>query len=314
MPAVSVENILSLPKVVPHDLTTSIPRQVVSITNAPKAFEGEGFPVYRAFAGVNYKELDPFIHMDEMGEVQYAPGEPKGTPWHPHRGFETVTYLIDGTFEHQDSTGGGGTIANGATQWMTAGSGILHIEKPPESLVVMGGLFHGIQLWVNLPKEKKWSPPKYQDIGAPNVVLLSSYDGGSLLRLIAGNIGSHIGPGMTNTPINFMHASISPGAQLDLPWPKSYNGLVYVLSGKGKVGPSATPIKSAQLTVFGSGDFMTISADISQDSKSPNLEVIILGGQPIREPISWAGPFVMNTRAEVVQAYEDYRSGRLGNI
>ena len=113
----------------------------------------------RAFAGVDLADLDPFVHMDQMGEVEYGPGEPKGTPWHPHRGFETVTYMIDGTFQHQDSIGGGGLIANGATQWMTAGAGILHIERPPDALVASGGLFHGIQLWVNLPAADKWVPP-----------------------------------------------------------------------------------------------------------------------------------------------------------
>ena len=129
-------------------------------------FEGEGFPVRRAFAGVDLADLDPFIHMDQMGEVEYAPGRAEGHPWHPHRGFETVTYMIDGDFEHSDSNGGGGVITNGDTQWMTAGAGILHIEKPPEALVAQGGLFHGFQLWVNLPRAQKWSPPRYQDIRA----------------------------------------------------------------------------------------------------------------------------------------------------
>ena len=128
------------------------------MTTAPSGFEGEGFPVRRAFAGVDLAALDPFVHMDQMGEVEYAPGEPKGTPWHPHRGFETVTYIIDGTFVHQDSHGGGGVIKNGDTQWMTAGSGLLHIEVPPEELVLSGGLFHGLQLWVNLPSSMKMSP------------------------------------------------------------------------------------------------------------------------------------------------------------
>lgn len=157
MPAVTVENPLTLPRVAaPADAT---PRPVLAVTTAPSGFEGEGFPVRRAFAGINYQYLDPFIMMDQMGEVEYAPGEPKGTPWHPHRGFETVTYIIDGTFDHQDSQGGGGTITNGDTQWMTAGAGLLHIEAPPESLVVSGGLFHGLQLWVNLPAADKMMAP-----------------------------------------------------------------------------------------------------------------------------------------------------------
>src|SRR5580658_2607602 len=191
MPAVTVEDILSLPKIAG---TEGVERPVVSLTDAPSGFEGEGFPVRRAFAGVDLARLDPFVHMDQMGEVEYGPGEPKGTPWHPHRGFETVTYIIDGTFEHQDSTGGGGVITNGDTQWMTAGSGILHIERPPEALVVSGGLFHGIQLWVNLPAAKKWVEPRYQDIGRNQVALLSSPDGGALVRVIAGQLGEHTGP------------------------------------------------------------------------------------------------------------------------
>ncbi len=146
------------------------------------------------------KDLDPFIHMDQMGEVEYAPGEPKGTPWHPHRGFETVTYMLDGIMEHQDSQGGGGVISNGDTQWMTAGSGLLHIETPPEHLVLSGGLFHGIQLWVNLPKAQKWAAPKYQDIRGGDSALLSTEDGGALIRVIAGSVDGHDGPGSTNTP------------------------------------------------------------------------------------------------------------------
>src|ERR1700687_2532867 len=203
MPAVTVDNVLALPRVAEPDPVTN--RPVISVTTAPRGFEGEAFPVRRAFAGVDQRALDPFVHMDQMGEVLYAPGEPKGTAWHPHRGFETVTYMIDGTFQHRDSTGGGGLITNGATQWMTAGAGILHIEKPPEALVASGGLFHGIQLWVNLPSGQKWTPPRYQDIGASRVTLLASHDGGALVRVIAGEIAGHKGPGITHTPISLLH-------------------------------------------------------------------------------------------------------------
>ena len=187
MPAITVPDLTVLPRVAGPDASTARERAVRTITSAPSGFEGEGFPVRRAFAGVDLAELDPFIHMDQMGEVEYAPGEPKGTPWHPHRGFETVTYIMDGTFVHQDSNGGGGVITNGDTQWMTAGAGILHIERPPEHLVVSGGLFHGIQLWVNLPKAEKWAPPRYQDLRATEVSLLSSPDAGARVRVIAGD-------------------------------------------------------------------------------------------------------------------------------
>jgi len=268
----------------------------------------------RAFAGVSTGDLDPFVHMDQMGEVDYAPGEPKGTSWHPHRGFETVTYMIDGTFEHQDSHGGGGVINNGATQWMTAGAGILHIETPPEELVVSGGLFHGLQLWVNLPAKDKFAAPAYQSIEGGDSTLVASADGGALLRIIAGAIGGHTGPGATHTPITMAHATVQPGSQVSLPWQPQYNALAYVLSGNGTVGPAARPIHGGQLAVFGAGDRVTLAAAANQDSNRPALEVVLLGGQPIREPVAHYGPFVMNTKEELIQAIEDYQSGRLGVI
>jgi quercetin 2,3-dioxygenase len=314
MPAVTVDNPLTLPRVERPDPALAVNRPVVTVTTAPHGFEGEGFPVRRAFAGVEPRYLDPFIHMDQMGEVDYAPGEPKGTAWHPHRGFETVTYMIDGIMEHQDSTGGGGVIANGATQWMTAGAGILHIETPPEALVVSGGLFHGIQLWVNLPAAEKWTPPHYQDIGASEVRLVASHDGGALLRIVAGDVGGQSGPGSTRTPISFVHATITPGAELVLPWRKDFNALVYALSGRGTVGAGRRPFESGQLAVYGDGDTVTIAANASQDAHTPALDVLILGGRPIREPVAQYGPFVMNTRAELVQAFEDFQAGRLGVI
>ena len=308
MPAITVENILVLPRVPEPDVTQA-ERQVSAVTTAPSGLEGEGFPVRRAFAGVDLAHLDPFVHMDQMGEVDYGPGEPRGTPWHPHRGFETVTYIIDGTFRHQDSNGGGGLITNGDTQWMTAGAGLLHIEAPPEELVVSGGLFHGIQLWVNLPARLKMTPPRYQDIRAGQVALLSSADGGALLRVIAGSFGGHAGPGITHTPIALVHATISAGARVRLPWPADFNALGYVLSGRGSVGPDGRPVRMGQLAVFGAGDALTVTAAPSGD-----LDILLLGGEPIREPVAAYGPFVMNTRAELVQAFEDYQAGRLGSV
>jgi quercetin 2,3-dioxygenase len=315
MPAVTVENILVLPRVTEPPVAGD--RPVVKVTTAPSSFEGEGFPVRRAFAGVRPQDLDPFIHMDQMGEVEYAPGEPKGTPWHPHRGFETVTYLIDGVFRHQDSNGGGGLITNGDTQWMTAGGGILHIEAPPEELVMSGGLFHGFQLWVNLPASLKMTPPRYQDIRAGQVALLSSADGGALLRVIAGELDGHAGPGVTHTPIALVHATVSPGAQVRLPWRADFNALAYVLGGSGTVGAASAndggrPIHAGQLAVFGFGESITLSADAKPDGPGPALEVLLLGGEPIREPVAAYGPFVMNTRTELAQAFEDFQRGRLG--
>ncbi len=313
MPAVTVDDLTTLTRL-PEPGLGDQPRPVWQVTTAPQGYEGEGFPVRRAFAGIDLSLLDPFIMMDQMGEVDYAPGEPKGTPWHPHRGFETVTYMIDGVFEHQDSHGGGGTITNGDTQWMTAGSGILHIETPPEWLVQSGGLFHGIQLWVNLPSEEKMVTPRYQDIRSGEVALLTSYDAGSLVRVIAGQVGPQAGPGSTHTPMALVHATIEPGARLELPWNNEFNALVYVLNGQGTVGTDARPIRSGQSAVLGAGDYVTIAADGTQESRSPRLDVIVVGGKPIGQALAWAGPFVMNTKAEVLQAYEDFQSGRFGHI
>ena len=314
MPAVNVDDILVLPAVPTPDRGTAVDRLVASVTVAPSGYEGEGFPVRRAFAGVDLAELDPFIHMDQMGEVDYAPGEPKGTPWHPHRGFETVTYILDGVFRHQDSNGGGGLITNSDTQWMTAGGGILHIEAPPEDMVASGGLFHGIQLWVNLPARLKMTSPRYQDIRAGQVGLLRSEDGGALVRVIAGDVAGHHGPGRTHTDISVVHASIAPGAELRLPWPPEYNALAYVLAGSGTVGTERRPVPTGRLAVFGPGDVVTVAADASQDSRTEKLEVLLLGGRPIREPVAAYGPFVMNNRVELAQAFEDYQAGRLGTI
>jgi redox-sensitive bicupin YhaK (pirin superfamily) len=313
MPAVTVADTLALPEVAPLR-EGGVIRPVRSVTDAPAGFEGEGFPVRRAFHGVAIADLDPFIHMDQMGEVEYAPGEPKGTPWHPHRGFETVTYMIDGTFQHQDSIGGGGLIANGATQWMTAGSGILHIERPPEQLIASGGLFHGIQLWVNLPAAQKWVDPRYQDLEAEDSTLLRSPDGGALVRVIAGDVAGHRGPGSTHTPISLVHATIEPGGELVLPWPVEFNALVYALGGSGTVGLEGRPFHTGQLAVHGTGDALTLRADQVQEGRHPGLDVLVLGGRPIREPVAMHGPFVMNTREELVQAFEDYEAGRLGTV
>ncbi len=301
MPAVTADT-LSLPRLsaaAPSDTE----RPVRSITTGSRGYEGEGFPVVRAFAGVSAADLDPFIHMDQMGEVEYSPGEPKGTDWHPHRGFETVTYMIDGRFAHQDSHGGGGLIADGATQWMTAGAGILHIETPPAELVESGGLFHGIQLWVNLPpRADKFAEPRYQSIEGQAVRLLASDDGGALVRVIAGEVDGWAGPGATHTPITLAHTTIEAGgAQLNLSWPRDYNALVYVLSGRGTVGPIGHPIQQGQLAVLGPGDRITVAAAASQDSHRPAVEVLLLGGKPIREPVFHYGPFVMNSKSEVIQ-------------
>ena len=311
MPAATADT-LTLPRFA--DRVDARPRRVKSVTTAPVGFEGEGFPVHRAFAGIDPRDLDPFIHMDQMGEVNYAPGEPKGTPWHPHRGFETFTYLIDGQFLHQDSNGGGGVISDGGTQYMTAGDGILHIETPPEHLVVSGGVFHGVQLWINLPRDKKRIAPQYQDLQGMDSAMVTSSDGGALVRVLAGEIGGHRGPGISHTPLAITHVTLAPGARVEIPWRTDFNALAYTLAGSGSVGPAGQPVQAGQMAVLVDGDTVVLQASLKQDSRAKDFEVFLIGGVPLREPVVQYGPFVMSTKAEIMEAFEDYQSGRLGTV
>ena len=314
MPAIYTDT-LTLPRLPRATADTIEFKKVKGIFDSVSTLEGEGFPVRRPFPTRWLNFADPFLLLDQMGAVDYAPGEAKGTPWHPHRGFETVTYIMDGVMDHRDSHGGGGTITNGDTQWMTAGSGILHIEAPPEWLVVKGGLFHGVQLWVNLPASQKFAAPKYQDIRSNQLALISSDDGGSLIRVIAGSISGFEGPGMTQTPIIYAHATISPGARLELDWPGGHSAMVYSLLGSGTSGKERARTKEGQLALFGSGKSISIEADLSQPSYSPyGWEVLILGGVPINEPVARYGPFVMNTQDEIKAAFEDFQAGKMGSI
>ena len=314
MPAVTADT-LTLPRLAAMPESGTAWRPVGSVVTGIKTLEGEGFQVRRPFPTAELPLADPFLLLDQMGAVEYAPGEAKGTAWHPHRGFETVTYMMDGAFEHQDTTGGGGLITDGATQWMTAGAGLQHIEKPPEALVAKGGLFHGVQLWVNLPAAQKWLKPRYQDIEARDVTLLSNDDGSSLVRVIAGELAGHKGPGATQTPITYLHATVAPGSRLQLPWPRDFNALVYVLSGRGYAGMEERPLDEGQLAVFGPGDAMVVKAADPQPVASKNgWEILVLGGLPIREQVARYGPFVMNTREEIMQAVKDFNEGRMGTI
>ncbi len=308
MPAVTVENPLVLPRV--GAAPGAVDRPVASVVAAHHAVEGAGFEVWRPFPGVVDPHVaDPFYLLDQLGPVDYAPNEAVGAPWHPHRGFETVTYVIDGAIEHHDSNGGGGTIGEGDTQWMTAGAGILHDEVPTEAQIRNGGRTHGVQLWVNLPAALKFSPPRYQAITGDDLALLSTSDGGALIRLIAGELGGHRGPGSTHTPIVVAHATVAPGARLVVPWDPTFNALAYVLAGSGAVGDDRVPVTKGQLAVFGDGDTVTLTA-----TGSESLDVFLLGGEPIREPVVQYGPFVMNTKAEVAQAFEDFQRGLLGTV
>jgi hypothetical protein len=315
VPAVTVENPLVLPRIARPEPTTSTARPVARVVAAHHAVEGAGFEVWRPFpGGIDLHLSDPFLLLDQLGPVEYGPNEAKGAPWHPHRGFETVTYVLDGEISHHDSNGGGGLIAEGDTQWMTAGAGILHDEVPSERALREGGPSHGVQLWVNLPASLKFTPPRYQAITGEHLVLLSSDDGGALVRLIAGDLAGHAGPGDTHTPITYAHATISPGAQLSVPWNPEFNAMAYVLLGQGYAGTGARPVSAHELVVFGTGDSITLRAADRQDGPQDALEVLLLGGLPIREPIAHYGPFVMNTKDEILQAVDDYQSGRMGVI
>jgi redox-sensitive bicupin YhaK (pirin superfamily) len=292
-------------------------REVVLVNQAPRGFEGEGFPVRRAFAGLDLRLLDPFLMLDHLGAVDYGPGEAKGAPDHPHRGFETVTYLLDGEFEHRDSTGGGGFLRPGDTQWMTAGAGIVHSEMPSDALLRSGGVLHGTQLWVNLPASMKWTAPAYQDLAGDRFATVTDPDGG-VLKVIAGDVGEVAGPGRTLTPITYLHASIPEGGRATIPWREDFNALVYVLAGSGTVGAATTALSEGRSAVLGPGTSIDLRADASiggpHGASGGSFEVLVLGGLPIKEQIAWYGPFVMNTSDEIHQAVEDYQRGRMGVI
>src|SRR5579871_2466342 len=316
MPAVTVADPLVLPRITQPAEPRASDRPVVKVVRAVHATEGAGFEVWRPFPGnLSMREADPFLLLDQMGPVWNEPRSAKGAPWHPHRGFETVTYLLDGEMAHHDSHGGGGVIGEGDTQWMTAGAGILHDELPSERSFQSGGLSHGVQLWVNLPARLKFTPPRYQPLLGPELTLLTSQDGASLVRLIAGDLGGHTGPGSTHTPITYAHATLWPGAELRVPWDAAFSALAYVLLGRGLAGPDGQPLDAHELAVFGAGPggISVRAADVQPDDQQ-TLEVLLLGGLPIGEPIAHYGPFVMNTREELVTAAEDFQAGRMGVV
>jgi redox-sensitive bicupin YhaK (pirin superfamily) len=312
MPAITVDDTLVLSRIPPPDPATSKPRPVVEVVTARPGVEGAGVSIRRPFPGEPaLAGADPFLLLDQAGPHVNGPGEAKGAPWHPHRGFETVSYILDGEIAHHDTNGGGGVIAEGDTQWMTAGSGILHDELPTERIYRSGGPWHGIQLWVNLPPALKMTTPRYQSITRDALRLLTSGDGGALVRLIAGDIAGYAGPGVTHTPITYAHVTLAPGAQISVPWNPAFNALAYVLTGRGTAGQEARPVHDGELVVFGPGDHLVMAA---ADRQPEPLDVLLLGGLPIRAPIAHYGPFVMNTREEILQAIEDYQAGRLGIV
>jgi redox-sensitive bicupin YhaK (pirin superfamily) len=312
MPAITVDNTLVLPRIPRPDAAASIPRSVTRVVTAHSQIEGGGFTIRRPFPGeLSMAEADPFLLLDHVGPQVNGPDEAKGAPWHPHRGFETVSYILDGEIAHHDTNGGGGVIGEGDTQWMTAGGGILHDELPTEKVYRSGGPSHAVQLWVNLPPALKMTAPRYQSITRDALTLLTSDDGGALIRLIAGDIAGLAGPGVTHTPITYAHATLAPGAELSVPWNPAYSAMAYVLTGHGTAGSEGRPVEADQLVVFGAGDHLVLRA---ADGRTEPLDVLLLGGLPIGAAIAHYGPFVMNTREEIKQAIEDFQAGRLGII
>jgi redox-sensitive bicupin YhaK (pirin superfamily) len=288
--------------------TTTTFRPVDRVVTAHRQEEGGGFVVRRPFPTAGADHFDPFLLLDEMGPVTYGPGEAIGAPDHPHRGFETVTYMLHGAMEHRDSTGAVGVIWPGAVQWMTAGSGIVHSEMPTEDMQRRGGLNHGFQIWVNLPAVDKMTPPKYQGFEAEEFTRVGLPQGG-ILRVLAGTVAGQTGPVETSIPITYAHVTLAPGDDVEWDVAIGETALVHVFEGAADV--SGTPAQSGQLVVH---ERSSGAVRVSVPADGEGAEILLLGGRPIDEPIARHGPFVMNTREEIVQAVEDFNAGRLGSI
>jgi hypothetical protein len=287
-------------------------RSVLQIIKSETTQDGEGVTLNRSFPNKFISEFDPFLLLDEMGPVDVKPGKQKGFPDHPHRGFETVTYLLEGKFKHKDSQGHAGTISAGDVQWMTAGSGVIHSEMPEKDFSKNGGRLHGFQLWVNLPKSNKMMKPQYQEIPKSKIPTRSTKDGNLTVKVIAGESLGAKAVIDTITPIMYLHFKLEPGARIIQPVPKEYNVFAYIIKGKGVFEQSNNneTAEKGNLVIF-EKDGQAAYIQAIEDSNVP-LELLLIGGVPIREPIARYGPFVMNTQQETYQAIEDYRSGRLG--
>ncbi|HEX8708970.1 MAG TPA: pirin family protein [Pyrinomonadaceae bacterium] len=287
-------------------------RSVARLVNSVETLEGEGFLVHRPFPTHELSEFDPFLLLDEMGPKDLAPGEARGAPDHPHRGFETVTYMLDGSMEHKDSEGRTGRIGPGDVQWMTAGAGVIHSELPESELMRRGGRLHGFQLWVNLPRRDKMMKPRYQEIPAERIPGARSEDGLVQVRVIAGESLGARAVIETRTPIIYLHCKLKPGGRLLQPVPPEYNTFAYVVAGEGQFGAGGESAGRGQMVLFAQdGDTVSLA---SSETAQAELGVLLIAGLPLNEPVARYGPFVMNTRAEIHQAMDDYRNGRMGAI
>ena len=287
-------------------------RTVAGVLNSIETLEGGGFLVRRPFPKASFSDFDPFLLLDEMGPMDVAPGEAKGAPDHPHRGFETVTYLLSGEMEHKDSRGHAGRLGSGDVQWMTAGAGVVHSEMPSREFMRTGGRMHGFQLWVNLPQRYKMTKPRYQDIPGANIPKATSTDGLVTVRVIAGEAMGQQAVIETRTPIMYLHYRIEPGGIAKQQVPSEYNAFAYIVEGQGLFGAESKGAKDGQMVLFArDGEEVTIE---NPAGAKGTLEVLLIGGMPLNEPIARYGPFVMNTEREIHQAFEDYREGRMGAI
>jgi redox-sensitive bicupin YhaK (pirin superfamily) len=283
-------------------------REVQRIVHSQRLREGGGFLVRRPFPSADFDHVDPFLLLDEMGPVEYGPGEAVGAPDHPHRGFETVTYMLDGEFEHEDSAGNRGSIAAGDVQWMTAGDGVIHSEMPAGWIKERGGRVHGFQLWVNLPARDKRIAPRYQDVRAATMPTWRSPDGRATVKVIAGNALGVAGAAQTRIPITYLDVSLAEGAGVTLDIPESQTAFVYVYGGAVEVGKQARVAADGDMALLSHGDVLELKA--TRDG----TRALVLGGQPLREPVARYGPFVMNTREEIYEAFTDFQSGKFGQI
>ena len=287
-------------------------RTVAGVVNSIETLEGAGFLVCRPFPRASFSDFDPFLLLDEMGPMELAPGEAKGAPDHPHRGFETVTYLLAGDMEHKDSRGHAGRLRPGDVQWMTAGAGVVHAEMPSREFARSGGRMHGFQLWVNLPKRDKMINPRYQEIPNSQIPKATSADGLVTVNVIAGEAMGEQAVIETRTPIIYLHYRIEPGGVATQQVPGNYNGFAYVVEGAGLFGSERERVEDGQMVLFAQdGDEARI--ENPADAKA-TLEVLLIAGVPLNEPVARYGPFVMNTQVEIGQAIEDYRQGRMGEI
>lgn len=285
-----------------------IARPVSRLVTAHSQSEGGGFVVRRPLPTPGLALADPFLLIDEMGPVDYGPGEAIGAPDHPHRGFETVTYVLEGEMEHEDSAGHRGVLGPGDVQWMTAGAGIIHSEMPTARVREGGGRAHGFQIWVNLPARLKMMQPRYQELPAAKLPRAQTEDGRARVILVAGEALGARAAIETQTPIVYQDWSLADGADVTLPLSPDHRALAYVFAGEVRLGDEGRIARSGQLALLGDGDA------VRMQGAPGGGRLLLLAGVPIGEPVARYGPFVMNTADELEAAFRDYRTGRMGEI